>query len=133
MNTPNLPKTVFVDIDGTIIKHHGGLENSLNELLKPTYVPTALPNVQERIWEWDSKNYTVILTTGRKESSRRVTEEQLEKLGIVYDQLIMGIGPGPRVLINDADPDFPETKMAMGITLERDEGIGSKKIDSLRI
>jgi hypothetical protein len=45
----------------------------------------------------------------------------------------MGIGPGPRVLINDADPDFPETKMAMGITLERDEGIGSKKIDSLRI
>ena len=80
MNTPDLPKTIFVDIDGTIIKHHGGLENSLNELLKPDYKPELLENVQERIWEWDGKDYTVILTTGRKESSRRITEKQLEEL-----------------------------------------------------
>ncbi len=133
MNTKDLPKTIFVDIDGTLIKHHGGLENSLNDLLKPNYKPEVLPNVQERIWEWDSKNYTVILTTGRKESSRRVTEKQLEELGIVYDQLIMGIGPGPRVLINDMDPNYPETKMATGITLGRDEGIGSMKLDALGI
>ena len=133
MNTPDLPKTIFVDIDGTIIKHHGGLENSLNELLKPDYKPELLENVQERIWEWDGKDYTAILTTGRKESSRRITEKQLEELGIVYDQLIMGIGPGPRVLINDMDPNYPETKMATGITLSRDEGIGSTKLDVMRI
>ena len=47
----------------------------------------------------------IILTTGRKEGMRRITEQQLESAGIVYDKLIMGIGGGARVLINDLKPD----------------------------
>ena len=46
----------------------------------------------------------IILTTGRKEGMRRITEQQLENAGIVYDRLIMGIGGGIRVLINDLKP-----------------------------
>jgi hypothetical protein len=41
----------------------------------------------------------------RKESMRKVTEKQLSKAGIFYDLLIMGIGGGPRYLINDKKPD----------------------------
>ena len=39
--------------------------------------------------------------TGRKESARKVTEKFLEELAIPYDQLIMGVGNGNRILIND--------------------------------
>ena len=55
----------------------------------------------DKIREWDSKGYKIILTTGRKESLREVTVNQLSFAGIVYDQLVMGIGGGSRVLIND--------------------------------
>jgi mannose-6-phosphate isomerase-like protein (cupin superfamily) len=45
--------------------------------------------------------YKVILTSGRKESMRKMTEEQLNNLGISYDILILGIGNGDRIIIND--------------------------------
>ena len=42
-----------------------------------------------------------MLTTARKPSARAITEQQLATLGIAYDQLIMGVTSGNRVLIND--------------------------------
>ena len=39
--------------------------------------------------------------TARKESARKITEEGLCSLGIPYDQLIMGVATGHRILIND--------------------------------
>jgi len=93
------PKTIFCDIDGTIWKHQGdvSLQNSQNNIL--------LPNIKKAICEWESKCYKIILTTGRKESLRSITESELTRLGIVYDQLIMGIGGGDRILINDRKPN----------------------------
>ena len=43
-------------------------------------------------------------------------------MGIVYDQLIMGVGGGPRVLINDLKPgkDF---NTATAFNLKRNTGI----------
>jgi hypothetical protein len=52
---------------------------------------------------------------------RKATEEQLARLGVFYDQLIMGIGGGDRILINDNKPDGRET--AFAINLERNKGI----------
>lgn len=88
------PKTVFCDIDGTLLMHMGDIQSNLDE-------PTALRNVVNTIREWDRANYRIILTTGRKESTRERTEHQLHKAGIVYDDLIMGLPNGDRVLIND--------------------------------
>jgi len=59
----------------------------------------------ERLLEWERKGYNIILLTGRKESTREVTEQQLRAAGIFYDQLVMGVGGGERHLINDTKPD----------------------------
>lgn len=115
------PKTIFCDIDGTLVKHNKphvcANENTELELL---------PNVLEKLTEWDSKGYHIILVTGRKEGMREVTESQLKKLGIFYDKLIMGVGGGVRIIINDNKPDG--TKTAEAITLERNCGIGHLNI-----
>lgn len=92
------PKTIFCDIDGTLIKHQGDVIKNLKSSAE------ILPNAIESIKEWEKLNYKIILTTGRKESSRERTEAQLASLGIMYDQLIMGITNGERILINDKKP-----------------------------
>ena len=116
MEVANRPKTIFCDIDGTLIKHNGSLSRQAKSK------PIILEGVLEKLDEWDRKCYNIILTTGRKESLRSVTEKQLGALGIYYDQLIMGIGGGYRVLINDLKPDNSEPT-ALAINLRRNEGI----------
>jgi hypothetical protein len=110
------PKTIFCDIDGTLIKHRIPTKNT-----HPLATLHLLPGTIEKLSEWDAKGYNIILTTGRRESMRKVTEEQLAEYGIFYDQLIMGIGGGDRIVINDCKPDGRET--AFAFNLKRDEGI----------
>ncbi len=88
--------TIFCDLDGTIWE-----QGDPCEIAKPGYQPKMIPGSVDKIREWDSKGYRIILTTGRKESLREVTIRQLSYAGVVYDQLVMGIGGGSRVLIND--------------------------------
>ena len=110
------PKTIFLDIDGTLLRHHGSLS------LVGIMPPVLLDGVHEKLDEWDKKGYRIILVTGRKESMRETTENHLKAVGINYDRLIMGIGNGPRVLINDA---YEGQETAIGITIERNKGIKS--------
>ena len=89
------PKTIFCDIDGTLLNHFGDMNDNIkNE-------PIILNNVLKTIQQWEKLNYKIILITGRKEYTRKVTEEQLFKAGIIYDDLIMGITNGDRIIIND--------------------------------
>ncbi len=88
--------TIFCDLDGTLWE-----QGDPTEIAKPGYQPKIIHGTVSKIREWDSKGYKIILTTGRKESLRDVTIKQLSYAGIVYDQLVMGIGGGSRVLIND--------------------------------
>ena len=53
---------------------------------------------------------------------RDVTVRQLSYAGIVYDQLVMGIGGGSRVLINDLRSNGD--KSAFVYQPARNEGIG---------
>lgn len=85
-----------MDLDATVWEQGDPVEIS-----KPGYQPKMILGVLDKIREWDSKNYNIILTTGRKESLREVTIRQLSYAGIVYDQLVMGLGGGDRVLINN--------------------------------
>ena len=105
----NYTKTIFCDIDGTLIEHFGSHYTQI------TRDPVILENTIKTIRSWDQKGYNIILTTGRRESARKVTVDQLESLGIFYDQLIMGIGGGSRVLINDRKSDGTDTAFAYNI------------------
>jgi len=110
------PKTIFLDVDGCILNHVG----SLTTILDWNEDQEVLPGVHDKINEWERKGYNIILTTGRKESMRKLTEDKLTKSGIFWDQLIMGLGGGPRVLINDMKG---ETKTALAINIERNKGL----------
>lgn len=91
----NKPKTLFIDIDGTILKHQHAISGVYQNSAQ------VLPGVIKKFDEWDSAGYRIILVTGRKESARKVTIQQLEDMQISYDMLIMGVGTGNRILIND--------------------------------
>jgi hypothetical protein len=61
------------------------------------------------------------LVTARKESGREMTERQLKSLGIMWDQLIMGVSSGQRVLLNDKlQPE--DLDRAKSINLITDQG-----------
>jgi uncharacterized HAD superfamily protein len=109
-------KTLFIDIDGTLLFHHGFANRQT--LLDPI----ILPGVDKKLADWDIKGYRIILITSRKESERKRTKEQLASVGIQYDKLIMGISRGDRVIINDMKPDSIEPT-AVAINVIRNKGI----------
>jgi hypothetical protein len=113
--------SIFCDLDGTLWE-----QGDPTEIAKPGYQPKMIHGTVEKIREWDSKGYKIILTTGRKESLRDVTVKQLSFAGIVYDQLIMGIGGGSRFLINDLRANGDRS--AFIYQPKRNEGIGNIEI-----
>ena len=113
------PTTIFCDIDGTLIKHYPPTVTT-----KPNCVPELLDGTVEKLLEWDKKGYNIILVSGRREASRKQTEQQLASLGIIYDKLILGIGGGKRVLINDMKP-YGDEHYAYAINIKRNSGIGN--------
>ena len=111
-----MKKTIFLDIDGCLIKHQGNLSKQiLSE-------PELLPGTIEKLNEWDAAGHKIILTTGRKESMRKITEEMLTSFGIFYDQIVMGCNRGERILINDLKSDI-SIHTASAIEIKRNEGI----------
>ena len=120
-NLNNRPKTIFCDIDGTLVEHISPLETA-----KPGFKMKLLPGAIDKLNEWDIKGYNIILTTGRRESARKETEKQLAGVGIIYDQLIMGIGGGIRHLINDTKPNS-NNPTAFATVVERNKGLKNIK------
>jgi hydroxymethylpyrimidine pyrophosphatase-like HAD family hydrolase len=117
------PKTILCDIDGTLIEHRGDI--CTQHLIREDIV---LSGTLEKLREWDKKGYKIILITGRRESTRKETEEQLSKFGIIYDQLVMGVTGGVRVLINDTKPDKETDPTAISINIKRNNGIGGVNV-----
>jgi hypothetical protein len=111
-----MTNTIILDIDGCILYHYGSLTD---QILKQ---PILLPNVLEKFKEWDMTGCKIILLTGRRESHRSITEKQLNDLGIFWDQLVMGAGRGPRILINDLKLSS-SNPTALAINLKRNEGL----------
>lgn len=114
-------KTIFCDIDGCLVEQ---IENYIEHIALGLKWK-ILPGVYDKLKEWESKGYRLILTTARKEGSRKVTEKMLDDLGIFYDQLVMGLGLGPRIVINDIKPGREHTVMAEAVNLKRNEGLKS--------
>jgi hydroxymethylpyrimidine pyrophosphatase-like HAD family hydrolase len=115
----NRPKTIICDIDGTLVEHR-----PQHEVSKPAHKMNILPGTIEKLSEWESIGCNIILITGRKESLRENTEKQLRECGVFYDQLIMGVGGGGRILINDKKSDGSESAWAFNT----DRNVGIKNI-----
>lgn len=109
-------KTIFCDLDGTIFKHHGDIIKQLKNH------PILNPEVLSTLVTWTRKGYRIIITTGRPEGTRKSTEEQLARMGVPYDQLVMGCGNGERILINDSK-DIHKVTTCRAIQVERNTGI----------
>ena len=118
-NSKNARKTIFCDIDGTLVKFPDTFEGFKN-LPKGEHKMELLDGSLDKLWEWETSGYNIILTTGRKESMRPETERQLREVGIFWDHLIMGLGPGPRYLVNDKNAG---SNTAYAINVERNGGI----------
>jgi len=118
----NRPKTIFCDIDGTLFEHM-----SPHKAAQPNQKPILLEGTIKKIQEWDRKGYNIILTTGRKESLREQTIWQLSHAGIIYDQLIMSLGGGQRILINDLKDDSL-MPTAIAFNLVRNKGVAELDI-----
>ena len=110
------PKTLFIDIDGTLLHHHG-IPN-----MQARMGTIVLEGVIEKLGEWNMLGHQIILVTGRKESERSTTIKQLSDAHIEYDMLIMGLPRGKRVIINDMKPDSNEPT-AIAVSIERNTGI----------
>lgn len=107
------PKTIFCDIDGTILKH----SHKFSDIV--LFDPQILNGVLNKFNEWDSKGYKIILTTARKESARAITEKHLSELGLTWDALLMNMTSGVRVLINDKlMMDDPDRAIAVNIVTD---------------
>ena len=119
-NTPHtdikLQKSLLIDLDGTVLRHFGSIDALLN-------TPTELlPGVKEKFQEWNLRDYKIVITTGRRESLRKFTEKQLEKCGITYDDLIMGMRRGERVVLNDHKPNST-IDTCRAINVDRNQGL----------
>ena len=117
LNHKEKPKTILCDLDGTIFKHQGdtlGIQRNQ---------PTVLRGVVNKFNEWELNGHYIILMTGRRESLRERTEGHLQAFGIPYDLLLMGVGSGERVLINDKNMLGEDT--CFSVNVEKDGGFES--------
>ena len=114
----NAPKTIFCDLDGTLTKH----PTDVGLIQDPNYELEVLPGVKEFLYTIDVNRYHLVITTGRKVSARESTVKQLQRAGILYDQLIMGFGGGDRILINDRK-EGSDRDTASAINVTRNGGV----------
>lgn len=112
-----MSKTLFIDIDGTILSHPG----TVTEIYKNNQ--RVLDDVIDKFNQWLVADYMIIITTARPESMREFTLNQLTNLGLFCHQLIMGCRCGPRIVINDIKDDGTIT--AKAINLKKNEGFNS--------
>lgn len=112
--------TFFVDIDGTLVKYRKFQELSTAKL-------EPISEVIDFINKSFDNGSHVIITTARPEDLELFTKQELEVLGVKYHQIVMGLGRGTRIVINDKDPQKPEIDRAVGVNLIRD--LGFKNID----
>jgi hypothetical protein len=114
-------RTYFVDIDGTLLylPKHVSYDSKDIQIIQGTL---------EKLNEWKNQGHKIVLTTGRITERREKLERMLHELNIPFDQLVTGLHPGPRILINDKKPYCVFHRMAIAVQLTRNEGISAINI-----
>ena len=95
-------KTLFVDIDGTLVKSSG-------KYTKPYWGETEgiTKNIEFLNRLHKTGRVYIILTTARASSARDVTVQQLAREGVRYDDIIFGLPHCNRTIINDYGSSNP--------------------------
>jgi len=124
MNREQNYKTIFSDIDGTLI------EQVRFEDLDPNVV-NVLPGVAEKMNEWYEAGHHIVLTTARPWNLELITKQQMETAGIRYHQIVMGIGREERILINNNSKGEPDNHRAMAVPVARDGGFDNLEWSSV--
>ena len=117
-------KTIICDIDGTLTEYMDGGHKAIME-----QEHVACPGVVDKMRNWEANGHRIILITGRRESVRQRTENELRRLGIPFDVLLMGYADRGRYLINDISPYVGNKAHAINIT--RDGGFENIKLDNI--
>jgi uncharacterized HAD superfamily protein len=108
-------KTIFSDIDGTLIEQVRFEDLDAN-------IVNVLPGVVEKMNEWYEAGHHIVLTTARPWHLELITKQQMETAGIRYHQIVMGIGREERILINNNSKGEPDNHRAMAVPVVRDGG-----------
>ena len=117
-------KTIFSDIDGTLIEQVRFEELDAN-------VVNVLPGVAEKMNEWYEAGHHIVLTTARPWHLELITKQQMEIAGIRYHQIVMGIGREERILINNNSKGEPNAPRAMAVAVGRDAGFNNSNWESV--
>lgn len=106
-------KTLFIDIDGTLVRNSGQYFGSR------WGTTDALEDNVSHLQKMHAAGFvTIILTTSRTESFRDATLKQLKRLHIPFDDILFGLPHAQRVVINDFAPTNPFPS-ALAINLDR--------------
>ena len=95
-------KTLFVDLDGTLVKSSG-------KYTPPYWGETEgiKENIEFLNELYDTDKVYIILTTARSSDAKDVTLKQLEREGIKYDNIIFDLFHANRTIINDYGTSNP--------------------------
>ena len=114
---PNHGSQLYImDWDGTCIFTHSKVSTQLLE------EPQLLPGVKEFFDYASSQGSVIVILTGRSESARETTLEQIRKLGLWCSYLLCTGSNGRRILVNDTKPNS-DLPTAIGLTVERNAGL----------
>jgi hypothetical protein len=118
-------KTLLVDLDGMLVHASAkwfGQRWGTTEELSGNVATLRRLHAQGRL--------QIIVTSARHESARDLTENQLRRLGIPFDQLVLGLWHCQRVLANDycGTNPFPS---AVALSLPRDSDELSQIMETL--
>ena len=117
-------KTIFSDIDGTLIEQVRFEDLDAN-------IVNVLPGVAEKMNEWYEAGHHIVLTTARPWHLELITKQQMENAGIRYHQIVMGIGREERILINNNSKGEPDNHRAMAVPVARDGGFANLEWSSV--
>ena len=121
--------TFFIDIDGVLIWQEVNTDVAFFREDNPGH-RRIIEGTMEKLNLWHCHGHYIVITTARPETARKYTERQLFDLGIVYNQLVMGVGQGVRVLINNTSIHYDTSvETAQGITLPLNEGISGIELE----
>ena len=106
--------TIFCDLDGTVVVH----EDSPSNLgIK------VLDGAVKRIRDWKEEGYYIVLSTARNGLNREYLTNELKRNNIIYDELIMDLSSGPRIVVNDRKPSEFLRPSASAFEVKRNQGI----------
>jgi hypothetical protein len=116
--------SIFCDLDGVLVEHE-----DIPDFSRPLSV---LPGTLERLQEWKTQGYFIVVTTARDATKEAQLRASLAAAEIPFHHLIMGLPSGPRFLINDRKPSALLVSQAQAFEVERNQGIHHLAIAPVR-